>query len=169
VQDVFGQKLVVPRNGNLSFAQGLVEQFSGSEALMSLRSRESFTRPLKVVQDMQASAQQQYLGKIKELEDSLNQTQEKLQELQRGKGTTSTTTILTPEQQAEIDNFRKKSVEIRGELKEVRKNLRVDTDRLEFWTKVVNIGLVPLLVALAGLALAFAKRRRATARAARSA
>jgi hypothetical protein len=45
----------------------------------------------------------------------------------------------------------------------------VDTDRLEFWTKVVNIGLVPLLVALAGLALAFAKRRRATARAARSA
>ncbi len=31
VQDVFGQKLVVPRNGNLSFAQGLVEQFSGEQ------------------------------------------------------------------------------------------------------------------------------------------
>ncbi len=71
------------------------------------------------------------------------------------------TTILTPEQQAEIDNFRKKSVEIRAELKDVRKNLRVDTDRLEFWTKVVNIGLVPLLVAILGLALALAKRRRA--------
>jgi len=169
VQEVFGQKLVVPRNGNLSFAQGLVEQFAGDEALMGLRSRASFTRPLKVVQEMQANAQQQYLGKIKELEDSLNQTQEKLQELQRGKGTTSTTTILTPEQQVEIDNFRKKSVETRTELKEVRKNLRVETDRLEFWTKVVNIGLVPLLVALAGLALALAKRRRASMRAARPA
>jgi len=39
----------------------------------------------------------------------------------------------------------------------------VDTDRLEFWTKVINIGLVPLLVALTGLVLAFAKRRRAAA------
>jgi ABC-type uncharacterized transport system involved in gliding motility auxiliary subunit len=161
VQEIFGQKLVVPRNGNLSFAQGLIEQFSGDQNLMGLRSRASFTRPLTVIQQMQASAQEQYLGKIKELEDSLNQTQEKLQDLQRGKGVTSTTTILTPEQQAEIDNFRKKSVEIRAELKEVRKNLRVDTDRLEFWTKVVNIGLVPLLIAIAGLVLALAKRRRA--------
>jgi ABC-type uncharacterized transport system involved in gliding motility auxiliary subunit len=162
VQEIFGQKLVVPRNGNLSFAQGLIEQFSGDQNLMGLRSRASFTRPLMVIQQMQASAQEQYLGKIKELEDGLNQTQEKLQDLQRGKGATPTTaTILTPEQQAEIDNFRKKSVEIRAELKEVRKNLRVDTDRLEFWTKVVNIGLVPLLVAILGLALALAKRRRA--------
>jgi hypothetical protein len=38
----------------------------------------------------------------------------------------------------------------------------VDTDRLEFWTKVVNIGLVPLLIAIVGLALALAKRRRAS-------
>jgi ABC-type uncharacterized transport system involved in gliding motility auxiliary subunit len=169
VQEIFGQKLVVPRNGNLSFAQGLVEQFSGDQDLMGLRSRASFTRPLTVIQQMQASAQEQYLGKIKELEDSLNQTQEKLQDLQRGKGVTSSTTILTPEQQAEIDNFRKKSVEIRAELKDVRKNLRVDTDRLEFWTKVVNIALVPLLVAIAGLVLAVAKRRRAARTAARPA
>jgi hypothetical protein len=45
----------------------------------------------------------------------------------------------------------------------------VDTDRLEFWTKVVNIGLVPLLIALAGLLLAIAKRRRAARTAARPA
>ncbi|MGZ8211182.1 MAG: Gldg family protein [Burkholderiales bacterium] len=169
VQEIFGQKLVVPRNGNLSFAQGLVEQFSGDQNLMGLRSRASFTRPLTVIQQMQADAQQQYLGKIKELEDSLNQTQEKLQELQRGKGAVATSTILTPEQQVEIDNFRKKSVEIRAELKEVRKNLRVETDRLELWTKVVNIGLVPLLIAIAGLMLALAKRRRAARTAARPA
>ena len=167
VQDVFGQKVVVPRNGNLAFAQGLVEQFSGDQNLMALRSRASFTKPLTVVQRMEAQAQQQYLGKIKQLEDNLQKTQEKLQELQKGKPGASTSTILTAEQQAEIDNFRKQTIQTRGELKEVRKNLRVETDRLEFWTKVVNIGLVPLLVALAGLALAYTKRRRAAAAARR--
>lgn len=163
VQEIFGQKLVVPRGGNLSFAQGLVEQSSGDQNLMGLRSRASFTRPLVVVRQMESQAQQQYLGKIKELEDSLNQTQEKLQALQKGKPGAATSSILTAEQQTEIDNFRKKAAESRTELKQVRKNLRVDSDRLEFWTKVVNIGLVPLLVALTGLGLALAKRRRAIA------
>ena len=159
IQDVFGQRLVVPRNGNLSFAQGLVEQFAGDQALMSLRSRASFTRPLTVMRQMEAEAQQSYLGKIKELEDTLNQTQEKLQGLQKGR-TGAQANILTSEQQAEIENFRKRSVEIKKDLKELRKNLRVDTDRMELWTKVINIGLVPLLVALAGLMLAAMKRRK---------
>jgi len=159
VQEIFGQKLIVPRNGNLALAQGLIEQFSGDSALISLRSRASFSRPLTVIREMEAQAQQQYLGKIKELEDSLNATQEKLQALQRTRGGAAST-ILTPEQQAELENFRKKAIETRRDLKELRKNLRVETDALEFWTKVVNIGLVPLLVALAGLALALVKRRR---------
>jgi ABC-type uncharacterized transport system involved in gliding motility auxiliary subunit len=164
VQDVFGQRLVIPRNGNLNFAQSLVEQMAGDANLISLRSRAAFTRPLTVIRDMENRAQQSYLGKIKELEDSLNQTQEKIQGLQKGKPGAQAT-ILTAEQQAEIENFRKKAVETRRELKELRKNLRVETDQLQFWTKVVNIGLVPLLVALAGLALALAHRRRLRARA----
>ncbi len=164
VQDVFGQRLVVPRNGNLNLALSLVEQLAGDQNLISLRSRASFTRPLTVVRDMEMRAQQSYLGKIKELEDSLNQTTEKLQALQKTRGTAQAS-ILTPEQQAEIENFRKKATVARKDLKELRKNLRVETDMLEFVTKVINIALVPLLVAVAGLLLALAKRRRVRARA----
>ena len=164
VQDVFGQRLVVPRNGNLNFALSLVEQLSGDHNLINLRSRAAFTRPLTVIRDMEARAQQTYLGKIKELEDSLNKTQEKLQDLQKARGGAQAT-ILTAEQQAEIENFRKAATETRRDLKEVRKNLRVETDTLQFWTKVVNIGLVPLLVAIAGLVLAIIQRRRVRARA----
>jgi ABC-type uncharacterized transport system involved in gliding motility auxiliary subunit len=159
IQDVFGQRVAIPRNGNLALALGLVEQFSGDSALISLRSRASFSRPLTVLRQMEARAQEQYLGKIKELEDSLNQTQEKLQALQKTK-TGAQSAILTAEQQAELENFRLKASETRRDLKELRKNLRVETDALEFWTKVVNIGLMPLLIALAGLLLALAERRR---------
>ena len=90
---------------------------------------------------------------------------ENLQALQKGKGG-PTSTILTAEQQGELENFRKKAAETRRDLKELRKNLRVETDALEFWTKVFNIGLVPLLVALAGIVLALGRRRRQAARAA---
>ena len=60
----------MPRNGNLNFAQSLVEQVPGDFDLTSLRSRAAFTRPLTVIQQMESRAQQSYLGKIKELEDS---------------------------------------------------------------------------------------------------
>jgi len=163
VQDVFGQKVVVPRNGNLAFAQSLVEQLSGDQSLMNLRSRAAFSKPLTVLRQMEAQAQQEYLGKIKGLEDGLNQTTEKLQALQKGRtgaGAAAAATVLTPEQQVEIENFRKKANETRKELKELRRDLRQDTDRLELWTKVINIGAVPLLVAILGLVLALNRRRK---------
>jgi ABC-type uncharacterized transport system involved in gliding motility auxiliary subunit len=163
VQEVFGQRLTVPRNGNLNFAQSLVEQVSGDFDLTKLRSRAAFTRPLTVIQQMEARAQQSYLGKIKELEDNLQQTQEKLTALQKGRAGAQST-LMSPEQQAELDNFKKKAIETRRDLKELRKNLRVESEALQFWTKVVNIGMVPLLVTLLGLGLALVRRRRTVAK-----
>jgi ABC-type uncharacterized transport system involved in gliding motility auxiliary subunit len=160
IQQVFGQRIVVPANGNLAFALGLVEQFAGDEKLISLRSRATAARPFTVIREMEARAQQAYLGKIKALEDSLQQTSEKLQALQRQRGAGASATILTAAQQAEVDNFRRTAAEKRRELKEVRKELRADSESLEFWTKVVNIGAVPLIVTLAGVFLAISRRRR---------
>jgi ABC-type uncharacterized transport system involved in gliding motility auxiliary subunit len=167
IQEIFGQRVAVPRNGNLAFAQGLVEQMAGDSALISLRSRAAFSRPLTVIKQIEARAQETYLGKIKELEDTLNQTTEKLQALQKGgkSAVASGGAILTAEQQAELENFRKKSVETRRELKDVRKNLREETDALQLWTKAINIALVPLLVIVLGVALAIIRRRRINARA----
>jgi ABC-type uncharacterized transport system involved in gliding motility auxiliary subunit len=71
---------------------------------------------------------------------------------------------MSPEQQAEVENFKKKAIETRRDLKELRKNLRVESESLQFWTKVVNIAVVPLLVALLGLGLALARRRRTVAK-----
>ncbi len=159
VQEIFGQRLIVPRNGNLNFVQSMVEQVAGDFDLTRLRSRAAFTRPLTVIQQMEARAQQSYLGKIKELEDNLQQTQEKLAALQKQRAGAQST-LLTPEQQAEVENFKAKTIETRRDLKELRKNLRVESDALQFWTKVINIGLVPLLVVLAGVLLATARRRK---------
>lgn len=162
VQDIFGQRLVVPKNGNLALAQNLVEQVAGDFDLSSLRSRAAFTRPLTVVQDMEARAQQSYLGKIKQLEDTLSQTQEKLAALQKQRAGAQST-ILTPEQQKEVENFRKKSTETKRDLKELRKNLRIESAALQLWTKLINIGSMPALVVVLGIVVAIMRRRRRVA------
>src|SRR5229473_8263765 len=158
IQEIFGQRIVIPRNGNIAFAQALVDQFAGDPALINLRSRASAARPFTVIRDMEAKAQQAYLGKIKELEDNLGQTQEKLNALQKGRGQ-GAGAILTAEQQSELENFRRKAAETRLALKEVRRELRADSEALQFWTKVANIALMPILVALAGIVLAVLRRR----------
>jgi ABC-type uncharacterized transport system involved in gliding motility auxiliary subunit len=164
VQEVFGRKIVVPSNGNLAFALGMVEQFAAGNELISLRSRATAFRPLTVVRELEAQAQQQYFGKIQALEDELQKTNAKLQELQKAQGGAGKGgQILTPEQQAELERFRKRVAETRLELKEVRRSLRQDAEALVFWTKVVNIALMPVLVALAGLAIALWRRRRMAA------
>jgi len=161
VQEVFGRKVVVPSNGNLAFAMGMVEQFAAGDDFISLRSRTGAFRPLTVVRELEAEAQKQYFGRIQALEEEVQKTTAKLQELQKSQGPAGKSAqLLSPEQQAELERFRKTVAEARLQLKEVRKNLRQDAESLVFWTKVANIVLMPLLVALIGLLVAFVGGRR---------
>jgi ABC-type uncharacterized transport system involved in gliding motility auxiliary subunit len=139
----------------------MVEQFAAGDELISLRSRTASFRPLTVVRQLEAEAQKQYFGKIQALEDELQKTTAKLQALQKAQGSKAGQ-IMTAEQQAELERFRKTVAESRIALKEVRKNLRQDAESLVFWTKVANIALMPILVAIAGL-LVFVIRRRKSA------
>jgi ABC-type uncharacterized transport system involved in gliding motility auxiliary subunit len=161
VQELFGHKIVVPSNGNLALALGMVEQVASGDELISLRSRAAAFRPLTKVRALEAEAAKQYFGKISALEADLQKTSEKLQALQGPKGAGASGQILTAEQQAELERFRKSVAQTRKELKMVRKNLRKDSEALAFWTKVVNIALPPLVVALIGLGVALLRRRRA--------
>lgn len=161
VQDVFGRKIVVPSNGNLALALGMVEQLAAGDDLITLRSREGAFRPLTVVRELEAEAQKQYFGRIQALESAKQKTAARLQELQKAQGgAAKAAQILSPEQQAELERFRKTLLETNLALKEVRKNLRRDAESLVFWTKVANIVLMPLLVMLAGLLVAWLRRRR---------
>jgi len=160
VQEVFGRRIVVPSNGNLAFAIGMVEQFAAGNDLISLRSRAAAFRPLTVVRELEADAQKEYFGRIQALEEEKQKTQARLQELQKAQGGAAKgAQILSAEQQAELERFKKTYLETNHALKELRKNLRQDAEALVFWTKVANIAVMPLLVALAGLLVAFLRRR----------
>ncbi|MBC8002181.1 MAG: Gldg family protein [Opitutaceae bacterium] len=163
IQNFFGQRIVVPRNGNINLVQNAVEQMAGDSNLISIRSRASMNRPFIRVKQMEASARESYQAQIKTLEDEQRETQQRLNELQASKDK-SQRMIMSPEQQKELENFRKKQAETAKQLKDLRKNLRRDIDALENKIKWFNILGMPLCVAVLGIAVAVVKKRRTSAR-----
>jgi ABC-type uncharacterized transport system involved in gliding motility auxiliary subunit len=163
VQNFFGQTIVVPFNGNLTLFQGLVEQLSGDSNLIQVRGRASVSRPFELVKKLQAQAAARYQAEISALEKGLQETQQRLSELQQNKEK-GQRFILSPEQKKEIENFRKQEAEANRKLRDVRKELRQDVDSLQRRLKWLNILAMPLAVALSGMVLAVFKRKRTAAK-----
>ena len=163
IQEIFGQRVVYPTNGNLAFLQSLVDQFAGDSALVSLRTRQSASHPFTVIKEMETRAQQAYVGKIKALEENLQKTRESLAQMQKNKSATESAQILSPEQQAQVDNFKKTAADTRLELKNLRKDLRAESEALQFWAKLTNIALVPLLLLVLSLSVYVLRNRQAKA------
>jgi ABC-type uncharacterized transport system involved in gliding motility auxiliary subunit len=164
VQNFMGYKLVRPMNGNLNLVESLVEQLSGDNDLISLRSRASLNHPFTRLNEMEAKAGREWEDKVKELEAKKSETESKISQLQASKSGTEQQFILSPEQQQELADYQKAVADVNKDLKSTRKKLRQDTDSLELWTKVINIGAVPVLVALTGIVLAVVKRKRTAAK-----
>ena len=151
-----------PINGNLGLVQNMVEQLSGDVNLVGTRSRGALRRPFTVVQRMQAEAEEQFRDKIRQMNEDLQKTQAQLSELQTKKEP-GQKLILSPEQQAKIQEFQAKKRKTERDLRDLRKNLRQEIDSLENRLKWVNIAAVPLLVAAAGIALALIRKQRTKA------
>ena len=164
VQNFFGQKIVIPRFGNLTLAQSMVEQMAGDSNLIGVRSRATLNRPFTVVKEMQKQANLRYQAVIKKYEDQKAEAERRLGELQQVKKEPGQRFILSPEAQAEIAKVRQMQVDATKNLKIERKKLRQDIDSLENRLKWANIAGMPVLVTIAGLVLAVVRKRKTKAR-----
>ncbi len=159
VQNFLGSRLAIPTAANGTFVANALDNLTGSNDLISVRNRGSFSRPFIKVRQLQLEAEQKFLAKEQELRNKLRETERKLRDLQSQKGD-SNALVLSPEQRAEIERFRAQRVKIRKELRNVQHELKKNIDSLESWIKVINIIIVPLLVALAGVALLWRRNKR---------
>ena len=98
------------------------------------------------------------------LEAKQRDTEQKIKELQNHREGNQQDVILSAEQEQELHDYQQTRIAITRDLKSVRKNLRKDTDALEFRTKVINISTMPILVAMSGLGLAMVKTKRRAAK-----
>jgi len=163
VEDALGQRSVVRVNDNVSLFQNVIEALCGSEELSKVRTRLPMKRPFTKINDLKAKAELAYKNKILELERELMETQKKMNELQAEKPKDQQQSALSPEQKLQLKEFLAKKEEARKNIKALRGRLRSDLESLSSRFKLLNVVLVPLLVAVAGLLWIFARgfgRRR---------
>lgn len=159
VNNFFGQQLVVPKAANLDFVTNALDILGGSPDLLSVRSRGSYYRPFELVAEIQQNAELQYRAKEQELRQKLEETEQKLNELQRQRQDASSPE-LTVEQQQELDKFVQEKVKTSKKLRDVQYQLRADIEDLERTLKLLNIGLMPMMISLIAFIAWVIKRQR---------
>ncbi|MBL8999964.1 MAG: Gldg family protein [Phycisphaerae bacterium] len=162
LQNFFGQQLAQKLADNGDLVMTALDNLSGSTDLISVRAREVSARPFSRVERMQKDADQKYLQEQQALERKVEETQQKISQLQADKKGEDAF-VLTPEQQAEIEKLRKEYADTRKQLRDVKSSLRKDIEGLGTKLKFINIGLLPGLVALGAMSLgAYRVSRRRT-------
>ena len=154
---IFGP-IAQPMNDNLLLFSNVIEQYAGREELIGVRSRGPSNRPFAKVDALEAAALKKWQAEQDTFEKELEQTQQRLSALQKQKSGNDRF-LFSKEQQEEIAKLRKTQAETRRKLKNVRKELTADIDRLGLTLKVINICLVPALVILLGLLRGLMRRR----------
>ena len=161
-RELFGQRVAQAFANNGDLVANILDNLSGSSALISVRGRATFSRPFQRVEALRRRADDRLRGKALELQAELQQTESKLTELQTKRNDQSSM-MLSPEQEAELKKFVAEKARVRRELRETQRGLDVEINRLNSWLKVVNIAIAPLCVALGGVIVLSLRRRRRSA------
>lgn len=171
-QEFFGRRIATPNANNGDFAINAIENLSGSDALIGLRSRGVSARPFTRIIGLQKAAAVRLQGTEQELQKKIADLTQKLAAAQPPKpgavpGSDAASpenegkaAAPTPEQASAIAEFQNQLLIARQDLRNVRFELRKDINRLETWVEFINIALMPILVALFAIGLGIVRHQR---------
>jgi len=158
-QPFFGEDLVTAFADNGSLVVNAVDNMLGNRDLISIRTRASSGRPFERVDQLRVEAEKAFRSKEERLQAELEETERKLNELQAVKEE-SELTVISDEQQLEIQRFVDRKLQIRRELRQVQHDLQRDINRLGTRLKLLNIALVPAAVMIIALVWGYRRRKR---------
>ena len=159
VQNFLGQRITTAFASNGNFVINALENLTGSSDLIGMRSRESYSRPFTRVMGLRREAENRFRLTEQRLQQELRDTEAKLTELQANRSEGSAL-ILSPEQEAELDRFTQERLRVRKELRQVQSGLNQDIENLGTRLKIINIGLIPLLIVIGSFSLSLLRRRK---------
>lgn len=148
-QSFLNREYLIQTADNATFLNNSLDNLSGSDELISLRSRSRVERPFEVVNKLRLEAEKKYLNKEKRLRTKLEELNTRLNEFgDRGK---EDNPLVSGDLVKKREKFREEMVNTRKQLRDVKHKLYKDIDRLGTILKFANIVLLPVIV----LVLAF--------------
>ncbi len=158
-QNFFGRQVYSNFADNGSLINNLIDNMTGSADLIQVRARGTSNRPFDKVQELKRISEQKYRETESQLLQQLRETESKLNELQSIKGQENQL-LINQEQQQEIVKFKQRKLEVRKNLREVKRNLNKDIEALGTKMKFINIALVPILLTIMIVFLSWRKSKR---------
>ncbi|WP_340110277.1 GldG family protein [Pikeienuella sp. HZG-20] len=143
---------------NGDFFLNAAEQMAGGAALADLRGRAIDWRPLERIDEMTRAAEAEYRATEQALLDRISEAETALRDLAPAEGEGGA--LFSAEAVAEAEKLRADLLAARAELRQVQYDLRSDVETLKSRVTTINVGVVPVLAALAALAFALRKPRR---------
>ncbi len=156
---LMGRTVYEPVGDNLALFLNLVEQSSGAEELIALRSRGRFDRPFQVVNDLLRKAESASREEMEALQREIGEARERVGEIARSgdpRQRLGLDKALRDEQAALED----KIFQANRRLRDIERERRREVDALEFRLQALNLVAMPALVGLIGLVRGVLRKRR---------
>jgi ABC-type uncharacterized transport system involved in gliding motility auxiliary subunit len=154
-QQVMGQRVINAFASNGDFVINAMDNLSGSTALINIRSRGRYAKPFTRVIELQRAADERLRQEETNLLRQLSETEQQLTALNQNNGGT-----ISAAQEAEIERFLQLQLETRRALRNVQFQLNAEIDSLGTRLKFINTALIPALLVIAALTLAWVRSRR---------
>ena len=165
VDMLFDSHVINPQTGsqisnNSDFVINSIETLAGGGVLIGLRGRGLSHRPFTRVIEIEDIAREKYFETEQRLTEELAQTERQLAQLQALNRSEAQFELLTQDEQQTIIEYNRKMLTLRQQLREVRRALGEDIERLERNLQFVNIIAIPLVVVIFGIIMAILRRSR---------
>ena len=147
VQDFYGEQVLVPWASNGDLIINSLDYLSGGNTLASITSRESFSRPFTVVEDLKLTAEKIFNTEEARLQNKLALLQSKNNEL-------------TDKNSVDYSAFQQELLKVRKELRDVRRNLNKEIDGLGSILKFVNIFMMTILLTIFIVLFSFYRKKQ---------
>lgn len=154
-QQVLGQRVINAFASNGDFIINALDNLSGSTELVNIRSRGRYARPFTRVLALQREADERLRQEETALLERLSQTEQQLVALNQ-EGSNG----ISPEQEAQIEQFMQQQMETRRQLRDVQFQLNEEIDNLGTILKMINTALIPALLIIAVLIISLMQSTR---------
>jgi ABC-type uncharacterized transport system involved in gliding motility auxiliary subunit len=158
-QDFLGQQILNPFANNADFVYNAVDNLSGDDDLIQVRTRPTSSRPFERIESVKRAADVRYQDKARQLQQHLDDLEQKLAGLQpttaNGKAQ-----ALSRQQQAQLQEYQRERLRTRKELREVQHQLNADIESIGTQLKQIDILAMPAFVLLVTVLVALRRRWR---------